>query len=179
MAVHAVVRRVDLATDEPFPERRVAGIEDRVIWLEPGQHIRIFSEAVRKLVEPELFKDMRVSHVRLCLEFLGRRIGLLFLPMHSNLRFADLGELFRFDCLCHVIEGWGVPFQVRYAARWRRGQGAGGARGSALQYAPHRSLCDDAARSPAPPPFYKRFPAPRVAGWARGRRGGAPAPLGP
>src|SRR3989449_11739954 len=57
MTVHAVVRRVDLAADEPLPERRVAGIEDRVIWLEPGQHVRVFFEAVGKLGEAELFKD--------------------------------------------------------------------------------------------------------------------------
>src|SRR5438093_1316025 len=63
MTVHAVVRRIDLATDEPFPERRVAGIEDGVIWLEPGQHIRIFSEAIRKLVEPELFEHVRVPQI--------------------------------------------------------------------------------------------------------------------
>src|SRR5437879_11798385 len=99
--------------------------------------------------------------------------------MHSNLRFADLGELFRFDRLCHVIEGWGVPFQVRYAARRRRGQGAGGARVAALQYAPHRSLCDDAARAPAHAPFDKCLTARRLAGWHWSRRGERQSPLEP
>src|SRR5882762_8137796 len=103
MAIHAVVRRVDLAADEPFPERRFARIEDRVIWLEPGEHIRIFLEAVGELVEPELFEDAGVSHVRLCLEFLGRLIVRLFLPMHSDLRFANLGLLRPLDRLRHLI----------------------------------------------------------------------------
>src|SRR5256885_13356814 len=90
MAVHAVVRRVDLAPDEPFPERRVAGIEDGVIWLEPRQHIRIFSEAVGELVEPEPVADVRGSQVRLCLEFLGRLGVRPFPSMDRDLRFAYL-----------------------------------------------------------------------------------------
>jgi hypothetical protein len=91
MTVHAVVARVDLATAKPFPERRVAGIEHGAIRLEPGQHVRIFFEAIGKIGEAELFKDARVPHIRLCLELLGRLIVPLFLPVHGNLRFADLG----------------------------------------------------------------------------------------
>ena len=103
MAVHAVVRGVDLAADEPFPEWCIAGVEDRVIRLEPGQHVRIDLETVGKLVEPELFKDARVPQVRLCLELLGRLIVGLFLPMHRDLRFADLGLLRRLQRLRHLI----------------------------------------------------------------------------
>ena len=89
--VHAVVARVDLAADEPFPERRVAGVEHGVIGLEPGQHVRIGLEAVGEAVEAELLEHARVPHVRLCLELLRRLIVLLFLPVHGDLGFADLG----------------------------------------------------------------------------------------
>src|SRR2546426_414563 len=40
-AVHAGERRLDLPTHEPFPKRRVAGIEEGVICLEPVQHTGI------------------------------------------------------------------------------------------------------------------------------------------
>src|SRR2546428_6883934 len=99
MAVHAVVRRVDLAPDKPFPERRVAGIEDGVIWLEPGQHVRIRLEAVGKLVEAELCKDVRVSQIRLCFEFLGRLVVLLFLP-RSEEHTSELQS--RSDLVCRL-----------------------------------------------------------------------------
>src|SRR5207245_4972307 len=72
-----------------------------------------------------------------------------------------------------------VPFQVRYAARWRCGQGGGGARVAPLQYAPHRSLCDDAARAPAHAPFDKWLSARSLAGWHRSRRRERQSPLQP
>ena len=91
VTVDAIVRRVDLAAHEPLPERRVAGIEDRAIGLEPRQHVGIRFEAVRELVEAEPLEDARVSHDRLCLELLGRLVILFLLPVHCDLRFADLG----------------------------------------------------------------------------------------
>src|SRR5882762_6062995 len=103
MAVNAIVRRVDLTAGEPFPERRVAGIEDGAIRLEPRQHVRIFSEAIGELVEPEPGKGLRVPHVPLCLELLGTLIVCLFLPMHCDLRLADLCLLRRLHRLRHLV----------------------------------------------------------------------------
>src|SRR4029077_17999774 len=131
--VHAVVGRVDLAAYEPFPERGVAAIEHRVVGLVPGQHVRIDLEAVGKPVEAEFFEDAGVPHVRLCLELLGGLKVFLLLPMHGDLRFADLGQLPRFRCSGHGYASWAAVLlgalrwlveRLRYAPRVDGGQGA-------------------------------------------------------
>jgi hypothetical protein len=51
--IDAVVAGVDLAADEPLPERRIAGVQCSVPVLIPGQQIGVFFEALREVFQPE------------------------------------------------------------------------------------------------------------------------------
>jgi hypothetical protein len=104
VAVDAVAGDVELAADEPLPERRLAGVEDRVPPLVPGEHLRVFLEAFREVLLREAFVDRGVLHVRLRDEAGGRRVVLLFLPMDRDLRFGRFGDLHR-----SVRVGHGLP----------------------------------------------------------------------
>ncbi len=88
MAVDAVIGGVDLAADEPAPKRCVAGIEGFFPVFAPGQKIRVFLEALGKIVQAETLVDVRVGQVRLGNELDRRVVIALFLPMDGDLRFG-------------------------------------------------------------------------------------------
>ena len=93
VAVHAVVGGVELAADEPLPERRIGEVQRLVPRLVPGEHVGIFFEALREVLLAEAIQDVLVLHVRLGDE-LGRRIVvLLLLPVDRHLGFVDFGAL--------------------------------------------------------------------------------------
>src|SRR5437870_727113 len=90
MAVDAVVAGVQLATGEPFPERRPAGVQRRVPVAVPVQHVRVFPEALGKILLREPFQYRGVCQIRLSDEPGGWTDVLLLAPVDRNLRFARL-----------------------------------------------------------------------------------------
>src|SRR5262249_26717172 len=108
--VYAVVRGIQLATGEPFPERGVARIEDRVPGLVPVQQVRVLLEAVWVVVFLETLQDGRVVGVCLPHERLRRVVVLLLAPVHGYLRLGDLRL-------------WGFCHAAPPAGRWLLGSG--------------------------------------------------------
>src|SRR5260370_10696664 len=91
VAVDAVIAGVELASDKPLPERRMAGIERGVPIVIPVQKVRIFVEALGEMLLAEFFDYGGVGEGGLCNE-LGRRIkGILLFPMGG--RFAVIHTL--------------------------------------------------------------------------------------
>ena len=90
--VHAVVRGVDLAADEPLPERWIAGVERGVPVLVPAQQIGIVTEAFREIFLAEAFVDVGIGQVCLADKLRGGIIVFLLPPMHCDLSLAGLGH---------------------------------------------------------------------------------------
>ncbi len=86
--VHAIVRGVDLAAHEPFPERRIAGVEGGVPVLVPAQQVGVLSEAFRKIFLAEAFVDVGIGQICLADKFRGRIIVFFFPPMNCDLSLA-------------------------------------------------------------------------------------------
>ena len=59
MAIHAVVRSIELPAHEPLPEWRIIGIERRMPILVPTQQVGVFPEAFRKFILAESVEDVR------------------------------------------------------------------------------------------------------------------------
>ena len=53
MPVNAIITYIELATDKPFPQGRITGIQYSIPGLVPVQHIGILCEALRKIVQAE------------------------------------------------------------------------------------------------------------------------------
>src|SRR5215469_17211163 len=102
MAIHTVVRGVELAADEPLPEWRLARIEDGAVRLGPCQHVSVGLKTSRKILEGALLQNARIFHIRLRLEAGPRIVVLLLFPVDRDLRLADVRKLLRFGGLGHV-----------------------------------------------------------------------------
>jgi hypothetical protein len=87
VAVHAVIRGVDLAALEPFPAGRVAGVQDIIPVFVPVQQVGIFFEAIGKVVKAKTIIDRRIRHVCLCDKLIGGIIVFFFTPVNRDLRF--------------------------------------------------------------------------------------------
>jgi|GEM_PF-6929340 len=86
VSIDAVVGSVQLASDEPLPERRVARVQRGVERLVPGQDLGVLSIAFGEILLAEPLVNVRVGHIRLFHE-LGRRVDhRLFFPVNANLR---------------------------------------------------------------------------------------------
>src|SRR5262249_600337 len=85
MAIDTVITGVDSASDEPFPERRIARVERDVPGPVPVEKIGVLFETVREVAETESFKDRLVGQVGLNNEFLWRVNVVLFLPVDRDL----------------------------------------------------------------------------------------------
>ncbi len=101
VAVDAVHAGVQAPADPPLPERRIAGVQDRVPPAVPLEHLRVLDEAVRVALLLEPLQDRRVVRVRLLDEILGRRVVLLLAPVNRDLRLrhSRLGRLSARRCL--------------------------------------------------------------------------------
>src|ERR1700686_3768112 len=65
MAINAVDARVEPATDEPLPERRIAGVQRGVPVLVPREQVRVLLEALGEVLLAEAFADAGVACIRL------------------------------------------------------------------------------------------------------------------
>jgi len=70
VAVDAVVTSVEFAADEPFPERRVAGIERFAPGFVPIEEGGVMVEALRKMSFAELLDEGGIGKIGLSDEFL-------------------------------------------------------------------------------------------------------------
>src|SRR6266550_865265 len=94
VAIDAVVRSVEPTADEPLPKRRVARVQRRVPIVIPREHIRVFLEALRKVLLTEPFKDTRVACICLPNKLWRGLIVLLLPPVNGNLGLGDECSLF-------------------------------------------------------------------------------------
>jgi hypothetical protein len=110
VAVHAVVAGVQLAADEPLPERRLAGVQRGVPVLVPAQHVGVGPEAFRVVVFAEPLENIRVSSVGLGDEP-GRRVEVRLLAPVD--RYLCLGGFYeRLLTICHCLSfRWTMRFQ--------------------------------------------------------------------
>src|SRR5262249_41046563 len=100
MPVNTIVTGVEFSADEPFPERRVAGIQGGVPGLVPGQHVRILFEALREFIGTESLVDGRIGQIGLTNKFGGGIVIFFFLPMARDLGLADISHFYGFSfCL--------------------------------------------------------------------------------
>src|SRR5712691_914197 len=90
MPVHAVIRGIQPAAGEPFPEWRVARVQRRVPGRIPAQQVRVLLEAIGEPVLAEPVRDRWVGRIGLRDETLRRIVILLLAPVHRNLRLRDL-----------------------------------------------------------------------------------------
>ena len=95
MAVNAVVRGVEFASDEPFPEWRVRGIESLAPLFIPVKQVGVVVEAARKILFGEFLYKGRIGEIRLRLKFLCWMKVVLFFPMDGDLGFSRLVGLGR------------------------------------------------------------------------------------
>jgi len=95
MAVNAVVGGVEFAADEPFPERRVGGVEGFRPLFVPVEKIGVVVEALWEVFFGEFFDKGGVGEIGLGFEFLRRMEIFLFLPVDGDLCF---GGFFRARC---------------------------------------------------------------------------------
>src|SRR4029453_7331660 len=93
MAIHAVVTCIDLAADEPAPERGIARVERLLPVLVPVEQVCELLEAFREVVEGETREDFRVRQIRLRDELARRQEIVLLRPMHGDLRLGNIGGL--------------------------------------------------------------------------------------
>ena len=119
--VHAVVRGVQLAADEPLPERRVTGVEGRVPGLVPGEQVRVLPEAVGEVLFGEPVEDGRVLRISLLNERGGWRVVRFLAPVRRDLRLRGLWPgIPRLFAFCH-----GFVLSPEGAFRRQRGGPAG------------------------------------------------------
>ena len=94
MAIDAVVGGVEFAAHEPFPERRVGGVEGFRPLFVPVEEIGVVVETLRKIFLGEFFDEGEIGEIGLGFEFLRRMEIFLFFPVDGDLCF---GGLFRVD----------------------------------------------------------------------------------
>src|SRR6266566_6366833 len=98
--IDAVVRSVEPTADEPLPKRRGARVQRRVPIVVPSEQIRVFLEALRKVLLTEPFKDTRIACICLPNKLWRGVIVLLLPPVNGDLCFRDWCFLFFFrHCL--------------------------------------------------------------------------------
>jgi hypothetical protein len=90
MAVDAVVAGVELAADEPFPERRVGSVEGLAPGLVPIEETGVVVKAFREMLFAEFLDEGGILEVRLRDELLRRPKVLFLLPVDGNLGFREL-----------------------------------------------------------------------------------------
>src|SRR5208283_4354579 len=88
--VDAVVAGVELATDEPAPERRIAGVQHGLPGFVPGEQVGVFGETVREILLREPVQYRRVIGIGLLDEFRRGRDVILLTPVHLDLRFGHV-----------------------------------------------------------------------------------------
>src|SRR6516164_5427020 len=86
--VDTVVGGVDLAADEPLPERRITGVERGMPVFVPAQHISVLPEAFWEIFLAEPFVDVGIGQICLADKFRGRIIVFFLPPMDCDLSFA-------------------------------------------------------------------------------------------
>ena len=125
MPVHAVIGRIQLAADEPLPERRVAGVQRGVPWRIPAQQVSVLREAVREMFLAEPVVDGGIVGIGLLDEILRRIDVFLLAPVHRDLRLRYLN----LRALCHSLppdgrstrqSGWGCRRTQTRAQSYRR-----------------------------------------------------------
>src|SRR6266567_3227494 len=94
VAIDAVVRDVEPTADEPLPKRRVARVQRRVPIVVPGEHIRVFLVALRKVLLTEPFINTRIARICLPNKLWRRLVILLLPPVNGDLCFGDWYSLF-------------------------------------------------------------------------------------
>src|SRR6516225_1650368 len=102
MAIDTVVRGIQAATDEPFPEWRMIGVECGVPILIPVEKFGVLAETLREILFAETLEDMRIVQVGLGNEARRRAYILFFLPVNRDLglgQFRLLGTRFPFNLL--------------------------------------------------------------------------------
>ena len=92
MPIHAIVAGIDLAAFEPFPARRIAGVQDCIPVLIPVEHIGVFLETVREIFQAEPVKHTRICHVGLGNKFCAWMKIFLFPPMYRNFGFGSFNN---------------------------------------------------------------------------------------
>ena len=85
VAIDTVVTSVEPTADEPLPKRRVASVQRRVPIMVPGEQIRVFLEALRKVLLTEPFKDTRIACVCLTNKPWRGLIVLLLPPVNGDM----------------------------------------------------------------------------------------------
>ena len=90
MAVHAVVAGVEFSAHEPFPERRIRGVESFAPGLVPIEKLGVDVETFREMFLAEFFYEGGINEIGLRDKFLGRVEVLFFFPVNGNLRFGQV-----------------------------------------------------------------------------------------
>src|SRR5260370_42644869 len=85
--VDAVVADIELAAYEPFPERRMAGVQRGVPVMVPIEKLGVFAKTFGEVCFAEALHDGRVVEICLPDKFRGRAEVFLFFPVHRDLRF--------------------------------------------------------------------------------------------
>src|SRR6202011_5125361 len=88
VAIDAVVAGVELASDKPFPEWRIVGVEGGVPVLVPVEKLGVFAEAFGEMFFVETRDDSRVVEVGLADELGGWVKVFLFFPVDGDLGFV-------------------------------------------------------------------------------------------
>src|SRR5579859_2995734 len=94
MAIDAVVTRVQPTADEPLPKRWVACVQRCVPIVVPGEQIRVFLEALRKVLFAESLKNTRIACIGLPNKLWRGLIILLLPPVNGDLCFGDFDSLY-------------------------------------------------------------------------------------
>src|SRR6516162_5997837 len=93
MPIHTVVRGIQLATYEPFPEGRIIGVQRRMPILVPAQHVGVLAETFRVLFLAEAIDDVGIAQIGLANKLRGRIVVFLFPPMNCDLGLAGFDDL--------------------------------------------------------------------------------------
>ena len=87
MAVDAVVAGVQLSALKPLETGGIAGIEDFIPVLVPGEQLCKFCVVIREVIEAEPPENIIIRQIGLADEFRRRGIIAFFLPVNCDLRF--------------------------------------------------------------------------------------------
>ncbi len=88
MAIDAVVASIELSSDEPLPERRIAGVERRMPVVIPVEQIGVGAETFGEIFLVELRHKRGVVEICLTDEFGGGEEEVFFFPVDGDLGFV-------------------------------------------------------------------------------------------
>ena len=94
MAINAVVTRIDLTADKPFPAGRIAGVQSRMPVFIPIEQIGVFFETVGEIIQAKAVIDAGIGHVGLGNKFRAGVKVLFFAPMYRNFGFRCFNNFF-------------------------------------------------------------------------------------